>query len=392
MVSEMSAEMAAVYSAPEITRRMLAETMGVKPDEKMAIISNHLTDLQTLPLFAKATLDLKALPTIYHFHDGEMNTEAWNETKTSLETMGVSVIELQYPDGDGDAQQAAVDFMSHADFDVAVRVATDCVQLSNSLFDIAIDRGVAMAEMPGITYDDMKSPVFMESIERMQEREDELRRILTDATEIRIISDRDGTDLRIKLDPSQDWVSDPANFSGRGSGASVDNLPGREIYKNPLPTQTDGKIVLHHLDSYVDRNVEVDEPIVLTFAEGKIVEIQGGVSAQKLRDYINETAATDKDSSTWRHISEVAFGLNFLAPKYEGSKVSTLVREKAPTFHFAIGDTPNRETGEPAQEMDSDVHLDFVLDRNTFNLEVTHRDGRKELLFGPTGALERYGQ
>jgi hypothetical protein len=375
-------------SALDNATSLLKNTMGVTTEDRFGIIANHLTDFEALFTLAQATRNLGITPTILYFNDGEIKPETMEHLHGRLDSLGLSMTELDYPDTDSALQNTSLKCFQQTHLTAAVRIASDCVELSNRIAEIGTNDGIAIAEMPGLTQTDLSSPVFAELPEHMRARERELLNILKDAVSIRI-SDTLGTDLTIGLDSNEPWVSDPDDFTKRGVGAPIDNLPGREIYKNPIPHITNGKIVLHHLDSYVDPNVEVDQPVVLTFSEGKIIAIEGGDSAEKLKQYLKDTMASDSDPDAWRYVSEVAFGLNFKTPHYDKDKVSTLVGEKAPTFHFAIGDTPNRDKT-IQQLISSDVHLDFVLDKRYYQVEITHRDGTKEIVFGTAGRMDNY--
>ncbi len=274
--------------------------------------------------------------------------------ESAAKSTGAKVEVIHFAEGN---EEEGLKKFIEGSFDVAIRLAFDSVQLTNKLEEIAQNKQMRMIEMPQADRYFFLSEVFSELQGDIQKREQSLMEILPLTDQV-FLTANDGTDLSFKTDI---WASESIDYGTFGIVA-VDNFPIGEICTNILLGTGNGKLVLHYLDSYVDgtEGVFVDEPVILTFENGEAIDIKGGESARKLKDYLKKTSVKDNDSRAAYRLCEMAFPTSKKARFYKvGEKVTTLEAEKT-CVHVAIGDHPIREV-EPSKLNTSEVHLDFLL-------------------------------
>ena len=174
---------------------------------------------------------------------------------------------------------------------------------------------------------------------------------LEGADEIRVRA-RAGTDLTLRV-TGRRWLSDATPLEPGG----VANYPGGEVFVAPHADGADGVLVV---DLTVPFTVEglVDEPVVLRFERGRVVSIEGGEAARRLRELV-ERAGPGADV-----IAELGIGLNpTVAPRGH-----VMLDEKAAkTAHIAIG----RNTGVFGGDNEASIHVDCV-----FSDPQVEADGR----------------
>ena len=178
-----------------------------------------------------------------------------------------------------------------------------------------------------------------------------------------------GTDLRIQMKTDERrWFKD----SGVISPGSWDNLPGGEVFTTPDEGKVEGVLMLPVLQDEVTQNQGVDEFVKLTIKNGKIVTIDGGKSAEKLRQYLEENSKEEDNPYSVLQCAEIAFGANSKARSvvskpegdYTDTTNSTVETEKRlGTMHIAFGSSKHGEEGTEGHN-ESDVHLDFVIPRH----------------------------
>jgi leucyl aminopeptidase (aminopeptidase T) len=222
-----------------------------------------------------------------------------------------------------------------------------------------------------------------ENLEEMKERMGKMEQILKEAAGFHITSSY-GTDLKIGMRPFKDrrWFKETGEISQAGQW---DNLPAGEVFTTPDESNAEGILVLPALDTEVSDEQGVDELIRLTIKQGKIVEIQGGKSAEKLRAYLTARAEEEVkvgSQNPWNvlRIAEIAFGANskarYLIREEEPDKpaVTTVEAEKKfGTMHLAFGGAKHGEEGVDGYE-EAVSHLDFVLPRNGLTVEMFTSD------------------
>jgi len=184
--------------------------------------------------------------------------------------------------------------------------------------------------------------------------EEPARRLLAQvegAKEIHIRG-RAGTDLRLRID-DRPWQTDTAPLSpGEGH-----NFPSGEIFVAPLKDGADGVLVTDLTIPYTVEGL-VDEPVTMTFEQGRVTSIEGGSAAQMLRELVADAGAGADV------IAELGIGLHpGLSPRGH-----TMLDEKAAhTAHVAIG----RNTGGFGGDNEATIHVDCI-----FSEPLVEADGR----------------
>jgi len=158
-----------------------------------------------------------------------------------------------------------------------------------------------------------------------------------------------------------------------------DNLPGGEIFTTPDEEHVDGVLVLPVLHDDVTPEQGVDEYVRLTIHHGRIVRIDGGASAEKLRQYFLTNAEAAEHPLSVLQCSEIAFGANLKARTGDPTKAfsepghSAVETEKRlGTMHIAFGDAQHGEEGTEGHTH-APTHLDFVLPRAGLTVRAFRR-------------------
>jgi leucyl aminopeptidase (aminopeptidase T) len=165
------------------------------------------------------------------------------------------------------------------------------------------------------------------------------------------IRGRAGTDLTLKVG-GRPWLTDatplqPGDFA---------NYPGGEVFVAPHRDGANGVLVA---DLTVPYTVEglVDEPVILSFRDGRVTSIEGGRAAELLRDLV-ENAGDGADV-----VAELGLGLN---PTVTPRGHVMLDEKAARTAHVAIG----RNTGSYGGDNEASIHVDMI-----FSLPQLEADG-----------------
>lgn len=179
-----------------------------------------------------------------------------------------------------------------------------------------------------------------------------------------------GTDLWMSMKSGRTWYK----ASGVIPRGSWDNLPGGEIFTTPDQRNVNGTLVLPVLHDDVTPERGVDQPVKLTIRDGKITTIEGGASAEKLRNYLFANSLLADDPQTVYTIAEIAFGANAKASKIdpgtgpdgwrqEGGPSAVVTEKRLGTIHVAFGSDNHGLEGARGENWNKNVptHLDFVL-------------------------------
>jgi hypothetical protein len=161
-----------------------------------------------------------------------------------------------------------------------------------------------------------------------------------------------GTDLTLDV-TGRPWLSDALPLESGGFA----NFPSGEVYVAPLRHGAEGVLVADLTVPYTGEGL-VDEPVTLRFERGRVTSIEGGRSAQMLRELVAD-AGRGADV-----IAELGLGFNpTVAPRGH-----VMLDEKAAgTGHVAIG----RNTGSYGGDNEADIHVDCV-----FSAPQVEADGR----------------
>lgn len=234
--------------------------------------------------------------------------------------------------------------------------------------------GKRMAHCTGVQVDLLSNDgALSEPKEVMEKRMDKMEKRLEHVVGFHITTAL-GTDLWMTLKPGRTWYK----AGGRIPRGSWDNLPGGEIFTTPDQEHVDGTLVLSTLHDDVTPEQGVDQPVKLHIKDGKIVQIDGGTSAEKLRTYLHENSQLADDPEDVYTCAEIAFGVNAKATalethigdsEWQKQGPSAVVTEKRfGTVHVAFGSdnhgyiegVPGDARGENWQK-NIPTHLDFVL-------------------------------
>jgi len=219
-----------------------------------------------------------------------------------------------------------------------------------------LSRGIRLCEFWGITEDMMirgglaEDPIWLEKITvRMAE-------LLDQASEARVTTPN-GTDLHFNLTGRR-----AKSMAGAASEPWI-GLPGGEAAISPVEGSTAGKLAAPYLVEHREIGWP-KEPLELIIRDGNVVEVMGGVEAQRLKKLITEAGPSA------RNIAELAIGTNRRCRLEAGLREAKRVWG---TAHVAIGD--NRSIGGSVQ---SPVHIDFILTQPTvwLNGQEVVRDGK----------------
>ena len=153
-----------------------------------------------------------------------------------------------------------------------------------------------------------------------------------------------GTDCTFDV-TGREWKLDDGVLDQPGA---FGNLPAGEVFVAPLATGADGVCV-------IDRSIAlggeglVDEPIRLTFGQGRIVAIEGGRSAEATRAAIAEAGAGADV------VAELGIGTNERA-RMTGSVITD--EKVLGTAHVAFGDNASASYGGDNRAA---IHVDGVM-------------------------------
>lgn len=227
--------------------------------------------------------------------------------------------------------------------------------------------GKRMAHCTGVQAESLgKNGALAEPRSQLEERLNRMEQRLRPVAGFHIESSI-GTDLWVPMKPQERrWFPD----TGVIRRGKWDNLPGGEIFTTPDEEHVDGTLVLTTLHHDVTPDRGVDQPVKLTIRNGKIVTIEGGKSAEKLRNYLHANSMLAENPWSVYSCAEIAFGANTRAAEiapcigkddWQKPGPSSVETEKRlGTMHIAFGCSKHGEEGTEGRNT-APTHLDFVL-------------------------------
>jgi leucyl aminopeptidase (aminopeptidase T) len=229
--------------------------------------------------------------------------------------------------------------------DVAFTATTHAITHTRARLDAA-DAGTRVVVLRGVTEDLMIDGGLNTDYETLAERTAMVRDALEAASTARVTSPS-GTDIRMDLSGRPSFSLD-GFFHEYGFSA----LPPGEAPVAPSEGSAEGTVVV---DYSMDDIGLLEENIELTFEEGYVTAVSGGLEATKLRTIIDENDANAGN------LAEFAIGTNS-----DARLIGNLAEDKKRlgTVHFAIGD--NKSLGGSVR---SNVHLDGVVLDSTVRLD-----------------------
>jgi leucyl aminopeptidase (aminopeptidase T) len=214
----------------------------------------------------------------------------------------------------------------------------------------ALRAGARVLVLRGVTEEIMTHGAMLADYDAVDRVTREVARLLTAASTVRVTSPS-GTDLTLSA-AGRGAVALTGRVGGPGTFAA---MPDGEAAISPVEGTAEGILVIDHT---MDNLGRLDAPIRMTVRGGRVVEITGGASAERLRTMV---AAADANAT---NIAEFAIGTNDRA-RLIGSMTED--KKYRGSVHVAIGD--NHVIG---GSVVSELHLDGLLLRPTVEL-----DGRR---------------
>jgi len=268
---------------------------------------------------------------------------------------------------------------AHSVIWIASDVADETLPVDfDSIAETLQKTGKRMAHCTGVQVESLaKDGALAEPRAALEERLGKMERRLKTVEGFHITSGI-GTDLWVQMKPGERrWFPD----SGVIRSGKWDNLPGGEIFTTPNEEEVHGTLMLTTLHHDVTPDRGVDRPVKLTIRNGKIVTIEGGESAEKLRNYLHAHSMLAEDPWSVYSCAEVAFGANTKAAAIEPchgpddwkkpghSSVET--EKRLGTMHVAFGCSKHGEEGTEGHNT-APTHLDFVLPQEGMTVRAFH--------------------
>jgi leucyl aminopeptidase (aminopeptidase T) len=169
----------------------------------------------------------------------------------------------------------------------------------------------------------------------LRERAAALKDVLDKGKEVCVTSPA-GTDVRVSI-AGRKAIPDDGDLTLPGKMA---NLPCGETFISPAIGGSGGTLVFDGSVTLLDRSVIPQIPIRVTFKDGYVTDVAGGIEARDLLDVIKKGEQMARarglvvEEKNARHLGEMGIGLN---PKARPTD-NLMEAEKAwKTMHFAIG-------------------------------------------------------
>ena len=339
-------------------KNVLVEFVKLGPKEKVLLIRDYQTRSENLQILRKAVEEVGS-------EVGEFSVDE----KTSFKEINKAI----------------------AGYAVLLNMSVVSSEAADKFYDVDFlrDNGSRLVCLMDLAPDVFKSDgALSEKLENLEERLNKMEHVLREAVGFRVISSY-GTNLEVPLCSlkERNWYKDAGVIEKSGDW---DNLPGGEIFTTPDETKVNGVLMLPALNSVITKDQGVDEFVRIEIRNGKISSIQGGKSAEILReqlekDFVVQTESKDQDDPlTVYQIAEFSFGANPKARSvvadpeqaYNYPGISFIETEKRlGTIHLAFGSSEHGTEG--ADGFGAAIsHHDIVIPRNGLTVEMfkTHDD------------------
>lgn len=210
----------------------------------------------------------------------------------------------------------------------------------------ALARGARACIMRSVTVDTMIHGAITADYREVRAVTQRLMRVLDEARRVRVTSP-EGTDLTLSIEGRKalglySFATEPGTFT---------SLPSGEAAIAPLEGSAEGVLVFDHAIDNVGR---LDTPVRAEVREGRIVGVDGGPDAERLRSLLQLDANAT-------NIAEFAIGTN---PR--SRLLGNMAEDKIllGTVHIGIGD--NHAIG---GRVESQIHLDGILLNPTVEID-----------------------
>ena len=200
----------------------------------------------------------------------------------------------------------------------------------------AVEKGVRVATMPGITEDMFGQGAITADYREVEELTNKMTDILTRGKEVRIV--KEGRELRFSI-AGRKGIASTGIYREPGQSG---NLPSGEAYIAPLEGTAEGKILVD--GSMVGIGL-LKDPLEITISAGKLTRVEG----RRAKDFLTSLGASEPA----RNVAEFGIGTNRKA------RLTGIILEDEKiygTVHVAFGD--NSTFGGSVQ---AGIHLDGVI-------------------------------
>ncbi len=309
----------ALVSVAEIAERVVRDYLGIGPGERFAIVVDDRTDVEIPSELARAARDLGADPVVV--------------------TIAPRARSGTEPPGPAAAAMAAADVVLCA--------------ASTSLYHTKAKAAAQRAGARGVfnapyRADAWRNGAMTADFVAVRARAERLAKLWRRTREVRITSPA-GTDLRATVEGREPmaWLTGICRNPGE-----VSALPGGEVSLPPLEGTSDGTVVWERVASDLGA---LEGPVHITVRAGRVVRIEGGASADRLRAIVESVRDAD-------NIGEIGIGLN---PAARIADEITEAKKAYGTVHIALGDSANEYGG----LVECDVHLDGLVMEPTIEFD-----------------------
>jgi len=196
---------------------------------------------------------------------------------------------------------------------------------------------------------------------------DQVAEAFTRGKKVRVAT-RQGTELRIDIS-GRSGHSEPGFSHKPGSISSPPNI---EANVGPLEGSTEGTLIVDGSIPHPTLGVII-EPISVTVKKGKVVEIDGGIQAEKLRCLLSHM-----EDRNMYNVAELGIGLNPCSV-ISGSMLED--EGACGTCHIGIGDNTSFEGSVKAKS-----HIDLIIREPTIEIDGTIIQENGELKIGNRGS------
>ncbi len=212
----------------------------------------------------------------------------------------------------------------------------------------ALAAGIKYVGMPMVTVSSLTQGGATADPHELYATTERVAALLTEAGSARVLSDR-GTDVVMDLRGRKGLILGGLAIPGKTLGG----IPHGESPIAPVEGSMEGTIVF---DTTMNPIGALREPIVLKVEKGRIVSIEGGEEATRLRELL----ASNGDENSYQ-IGEFAIGTN---PKARITGNMSEDKRKRGTVHFGVGD--NATLGGTIRAA---IHLDGLILKPTVILD-----------------------
>jgi 2,5-dihydroxypyridine 5,6-dioxygenase len=218
-------------------------------------------------------------------------------------------------------------------------------------YRLATDNNHKFLIMEEVTSDILLGPAVKADYYLMNEAAKVLRKVMDRGGSWHITSES-GCDFRCETVPNTGRATagqcDTANII-EGRGTALADFPGGEFGADPVRGSGNG-VMVWDASVHYPRGL-LSEPIILTIKDGKVVKIEGGKEAQKLKDYMKQHC---DGKPTDEFDNELSIGFN---PKVPITGVLRTDKKHYGKIHTAIGRISKGQ-----------IHIDGVTQRPTISV------------------------